>query len=101
MIAVTPSGEAAPLLAIALGLAAVLMHGCANPAEKAMSAVEIAEWTLPYQFALDACKDEAKKRPAPQRWEAYQTCEDRETLKVCERRPSLKGSWKRCAEVMP
>lgn len=84
------------LIAIALHLA-----GCVPPPEKVMNAVEVAEWTLPYQYALDACKDEAKKKPRPQQWEAYQQCEDRETLKVCEKRPSLKGSWKRCMEVMP
>jgi hypothetical protein len=89
---------------VLLGAVAVVVQyctGCANPADKALNAVEVAEWTLPYQFALDACKDEAKKRPRAQQWEAYQQCEDRETYKVCEKRPSLKGSWKRCAEVMP
>lgn len=93
------------LIAILLFLLAaffVITHlwGCATPTS-ALNAVEVAEWTLPYQYALDACKDEAKKKPRPQQWEAYQQCEDRETLKVCERRPSLKGSWKRCAEVLP
>lgn len=82
---------------------AVMAHctGCANPAEKALTAVEVAEWTLPYQFALDACRDEAKKKPRPQQWEAYQTCEDEETRKICERNPRMKAAWKRCLEVMP
>lgn len=80
----------------------VITHawGCSTPA-RVLNAVEEAEYTLPYSFALDACRDEARKKPRAQQWEAYQTCEDLETRKLCERNPRMKAAWKRCLEVMP
>lgn len=90
------------LAAFAVGVT-MCMHsaGCAPSSEKLLRTVEDAEVTLPYAFSLDACLDEAKKKPKPQQLEVYQQCADLETRKVCERSPRLRAGWKRCLEVMP
>lgn len=87
------------LLAVALGVT-MCMHsaGCSSPAQRTLTAVEIAEVTLPYQYALDVCRENAR---AAKSWAVYEACEKAESRRVCNERPQLKGAWKRCAEVLP
>jgi len=85
------------LLAVAMGVT-MCMHstGCAAP-PRVLNAVEIAEWTLPYGAELDLCREEAKKLPRPQRWDAYLKCEDVATQKTCAKLPmSSRVQWRQC-----
>jgi hypothetical protein len=88
------------ILLILGGIAVVVQYctGCSGTAaERALNAVEVAEWTLPYSHALDACRENARQSGS---WKVYEACERAETRKVCNQRPGLKASWKRCQEVM-
>lgn len=80
------------------GVAMVVQYctGCAA-APRVLNSVEIAEWTLPYGAELDLCREEAKKLPRPQRWDAYLKCEDVATMKTCARLPmSARVQWRQC-----
>lgn len=74
------------------------LAGCSSPAQRTLTAVEIAEVTLPYQYALDVCRENAR---AAKSWAVYEACEKAESRRVCNERPQLKAAWKRCAEVLP
>ncbi len=94
------------LIAVLLGIAAVVMFGlamcgCTPTQAQVLTSVQIAEWTLPLNHALDVCREEAAKLPEGEQLKAYYACERAEVRKLCERKPALKGAWARCQAVMP
>lgn len=88
------------VLAVAL---MVITHctGCAAAPVRTLNAVEIGQETLPYSHELDVCREETKKLPKAERFDAYIECEKIETRRICERKPNLKAHWARCREVLP
>lgn len=88
------------VLAFLAALVTLLMHsaGCSSPAQRTLTAVEIAEVTLPYQYALDVCRENARLAKS---WPVYEACEKAESRRVCNEHPQLKAAWKRCSEVLP
>lgn len=91
------------LAAFAIGIT-MCMHsaGCAPPPARVLNAVEVGKHTLPYGMELDVCRDEAKKLPKDQRFEAYVHCEAAATEAACRRlTPVQRAAWSECDRVRP
>lgn len=93
----------AAVLMLLVGLAIIgKCTGCAPVQAKALTAVQVAEWTLPYRAELAACIDDVKAKglPKDQRFDAYVECETEATKKTCARASaSQRAAWKQCQEV--
>lgn len=92
------------VLAFIAALVTLLMHsaGCAPAAQRALTSVEVGKHALPYGVELDVCRDEAKKLPKDQRFEAYVHCEAAATEAACRRlTPVQRAAWSECDRVRP
>lgn len=80
----------------------IVLVGCTSAPVRALNAVEIAEWTLPYGAELDVCRVEAKRLPREDRFASYVTCEEAATKKTCARlSASARAHWSQCEERIP